>query len=354
MAGGTGRWGWGAMGQKMEGQLQRNPLLVASVVVNIIFFTYILYPTAERFQYIPDPVVRDEAVRSLLEREGYPGAYVILSAANMAYADSGLLGNMLCSFGRLNVPSFYNHFTFLPLDPDTRTYVSLHFPEIHQFESDRYWEALSEGLLRSNSGTSHNYMSFIIRKTALILYILHHSTEDILWSDSDLVWLKDPLPHLQGHKSCDLLFTDGQYWTWSPMKEWRPRLNAGFYFARNTENTKLLFETWYGVLINHWRRGEDTKEQTSLYKAIYYLQGLGKLQFYTYGHYPANHDDGKISLCLLDPAKFPKWEYLPDYRQEEVVIAHPNVIDKGGKPAELQHRGFWYLNQRNDQCLPRV
>ena len=59
---------------------------------------------------------------------------------------------------------------------------------------------------------------------------------------SDLAWVKDPLPYVQDNPGCDLIMADGQTYVSEFLRRWRPTVNAGFYYARNTPNTKEFFE----------------------------------------------------------------------------------------------------------------
>jgi hypothetical protein len=121
-------------------------------------------------------------------------------------------------------------------------------------------------------------------------------------------------------------------------------VNAGFYYARNTENTRSLFRVWVDVMLSVWEHNNDSKEQKTLYAAIDILQRIGRLRILYPHEYPLEYNPSMISLCLLPAVEFPKWEYLDDSKGQ-VVIAHPNVLHKGSKDQELKHAGYWRLTK---------
>jgi len=287
-----------------------------------------------------------------------PHQFLIVSAANDAYVRSEMLQNFLCSLSLLPYADFLiSRLVFLPLDSDTGTYVHNHYPLITSFDSSKYWH-VDEGFLRTSSGATPSYFSYVIRKAIFLLKILETQNSDFLWTDSDLIWKQDPLPFFLGNGGegeeegggCDFFFTDGVRWHIDFLKHLDPRVNAGFYYARNTENTKLLFRTWVTLLLEIQHKKGADKEQTTLNQVFAILLAKNQLQFHypVDGPYPSTHIPGMVTICFLPMVEFPKWEELDD-SQGKVVIAHANVVQKSSKDEELKRLGFWRL-QGDGSC----
>jgi len=64
---------------------------------------------------------------------------------------------------------------------------------------------------------------------------------DIIHSDADAVWLKDPQPYL-ANLNQDMIFSQGTYWPLDVYEKWNFVLCCGFFYIRNNKKTKSFFE----------------------------------------------------------------------------------------------------------------
>jgi hypothetical protein len=59
---------------------------------------------------------------------------------------------------------------------------------------------------------------------------------DIIHSDADAIWLKNPIPYLNQIDS-EMIFSQGTYWPADVYNRWKFVLCCGFFYIKNTKNT---------------------------------------------------------------------------------------------------------------------
>jgi len=64
---------------------------------------------------------------------------------------------------------------------------------------------------------------------------------DIIHTDADAVWLKNPISYLNKIKS-DMIFSQGTHWPNSAYKKWNFVLCCGFFYLKNRSNTKQFIK----------------------------------------------------------------------------------------------------------------
>lgn len=102
------------------------------------------------------------------------------------------------------------------------------------------------------------------------VYVACHAGYDVLFQDTDLVWVKDPLPHLQ-EQILDIAFMDDGARTtrFTPFFE-----NSGFYFMRHNERVLFLMEkmikSMIEIAVTHSHQATLTRHITE----AHHLQGL--------------------------------------------------------------------------------
>jgi hypothetical protein len=70
------------------------------------------------------------------------------------------------------------------------------------------------------------------------VYIASKAGFDVIFQDADLVWIKDPIPHLRSQKADIAFMDDGARTTrFTPFF-----VNSGFYYQKNNPRTKYLME----------------------------------------------------------------------------------------------------------------
>lgn len=78
-------------------------------------------------------------------------------------------------------------------------------------------------------------------KNSIILDLLTYLPSNILFQDTDLIWLKNPLPYLQNLTHDLAIMYDG------PNHHFRNiYANTGFFYLKNNDNTRALMETALG------------------------------------------------------------------------------------------------------------
>ncbi|KAG5231113.1 Nucleotide-diphospho-sugar transferase family protein [Salix suchowensis] len=88
---------------------------------------------------------------------------------------------------------------------------------------------------------SRDFISMMWRRTLLLLDILKHGY-NFIFTDVDVMWLRNPLSRLSIHnESVDLEMSTGHF-NGDPRSE----INTGFYYIRSNSKTVSLFDAWYG------------------------------------------------------------------------------------------------------------
>jgi hypothetical protein len=85
---------------------------------------------------------------------------------------------------------------------------------------------------------------------------------DILHSDADAVWIKNPMKKNIYNNNCDLIFSQGTSWPLEVHKEWKFVLCCGFFFIKSNSQTIKFVEEWF----NNVKVDQD--DQRSLNKLL--------------------------------------------------------------------------------------
>ncbi|CAL0305962.1 unnamed protein product [Lupinus luteus] len=90
---------------------------------------------------------------------------------------------------------------------------------------------------------TQDFINMMWARTLFLLDVLKRGY-NFVFTDTDVMWLRNPFTTLSKNETLDLqISTD--YYLGSPWLE-RHELNTGFYFVRSNKRTISLFETWYG------------------------------------------------------------------------------------------------------------
>jgi hypothetical protein len=180
----------------------------------------------------------------------------------------------------------------------------------------------------------------IVRSKIEIVHALLKAGLNVLWTDGDVVWLRNVLSDVRASLGssalafqCTGLIDPGvrwdepsQQWVGTPPPDRRgggtapiPNMCAGFYYARATEECCRLFDP---LRINPvtFRLEEDHLND-------------------------ALRDDG-IRVAMLEPRRYVNgklWLKYPEPGLEPFVI-HYNYISGAEKQAAMAERGHWYVN----------
>ena len=184
----------------------------------------------------------ESAARAARARAG-PSQLVMPLFSNAGFMP--YLRNLLCSLQRLDVDNWF----VIALDNETCPLLGA--TEGHCVQPYRDGGGGGSGAGSNGGGgrsgvgrTVQSYGSFgfywIAMQRPLWLYWLLGRGHSVINCDLDIVWLRDPRPHLSqpGHASADMLF----------QPDTGHGVNGGFYVARPTPRVLTLFEAWLADL----------------------------------------------------------------------------------------------------------
>ncbi|KAJ6722631.1 REPEAT-CONTAINING PROTEIN putative-RELATED [Salix koriyanagi] len=180
-----------------------------------------------------------------LERVSTPNKTVIIAVVNQAYVEqiAGAETTMLDLF----LESFW-------LGEDTRPLLDhLLLVSVDQIANEmcifkrlNCYKVETEGVDfgKEQIFMSRDFISMMWRRTLLLLDILKHGY-NFIFTDVDVMWLRNPLSRLSIHnESVDLEMSTGHF-NGDPRSEKNP-INTGFYYIRSNSKTVSLFDAWYG------------------------------------------------------------------------------------------------------------
>nr|KYP31229.1 Uncharacterized protein At1g28695 family [Cajanus cajan] len=89
---------------------------------------------------------------------------------------------------------------------------------------------------------SQDFIKMMWRRTFFLLEVLKRGY-NFIFTDTDVIWLRNPFIRLSKNKAEDLQISTDTY-LGGPWSKKNP-VNTGFYFVRSNNKTISLFETWY-------------------------------------------------------------------------------------------------------------
>ncbi|CAJ1948950.1 unnamed protein product [Sphenostylis stenocarpa] len=101
---------------------------------------------------------------------------------------------------------------------------------------------------------SQDFIKMMWRRTQFLLQVLKRGY-NFVFTDTDVMWLRNPLTRLSKNETEDLQISTDMYFgdPWSKKNQ----INTGFYFVRSNKKTISLFETWYGEKDNSTGKKEQ-------------------------------------------------------------------------------------------------
>lgn len=206
---------------------------------------------------------------------------------------------------------------------------------------------------------SQCFRKFTKLKSRAVLRVIR-AGYSVLWTDVDIVWFKDPLPHL-------LSFGPGTF----PVQSNEPksnlpgtgirRINSGFYLARADQQTVEAFEA-----ITAHAATTKLSEQPSFYDILCGPKGERVVK----GKEMCVWENG-LKTVFLSRAMYPNgavydlWD-KPDVTQASInrgaAILHNNwILGRDAKMERFTKNGFWHYDATRRLCiwpwhsnLPRV
>ncbi|CAO2829305.1 unnamed protein product [Amaranthus hypochondriacus] len=264
---------------------------------------------------------------------------VVLAVAGYSYKD--MLMNWVCRLRHLMI----NNFLVCALDD-----------EIYEFSIQQQGIPVFRDSLASRN-TSFDDCHFGTKcfqkvtktKSRLVLRILKLGY-NVLLSDVDVYWFKNPIPLLQTFGPAVLAAQSDEYNLTVPINLPR-RLNSGFYFARSDDSTITALEK----VVKH-AMTSDLSEQPSFYDTLCGLNGTNRV-----GDNKCREPRTNLTVQFLDRNLFPNGAYQSLWAERNVretcakkgcYVLHNNWINSRLKKLERQiHSGLWDYDISSRMCL---
>ena len=276
----------------------------------------------------PQPALETEGVAavtrgklsncSLSDIKKKPGV-VMLTATNLAFLDISL--NMLESVKRVGVCV---NTTIMAEDQttfDVLRMLAKDDPAIH-VQKTFLKELGTEEPSRRNYSEYYGYMN---RRQAYFFSLLEQGLE-VLFTDSDTFWYRDPFPYFQGDFDMCLR---GR----TPTRMIKKTLfNAGFMYMKPTSATINFVRTWMQVMEGNMKKGSYKKCDQSIMNAL------------------LKRNKPRVNIKVLHPDLFPLGPTFlnPDWQnaKHDTVVYHAaGIQDHDPKIAIFKEYGIWLLNR---------
>ncbi|XP_010427846.1 PREDICTED: beta-arabinofuranosyltransferase RAY1-like isoform X2 [Camelina sativa] len=290
---------------------------------------------------------KDEAVplfkfpfdlQSLLPLVADKNRTVVLSIAGYSYKD--MLMSWVCRLRRLKVPNFL----VCALDDETYqfsilqglpVFIDPYAPKNISFNDCHFGSKCFQRVTKVKS------------RTVLKILKLGYN---VLLSDVDVYWFRNPLPLLQSFGPSVLAAQSDEYNTTVPINRPR-RLNSGFYFARSDAPTIAAMEK----VVKH-AATSGLSEQPSFYDTLCGVGGVYRL-----GDDRCLEPETNLTVQFLDRELFPNGAYGDLWLKEDVraecekkhcFVLHNNWISGRLKKLERQMmRGLWEYDASMRMCV---
>eukprot|EP00897_Mesotaenium_endlicherianum_P000855 jgi/Mesen1/10770/ME000091S10319 len=332
-------YGSAAMATQSDPKLQDNKWTCGSVSVDkAADFTIKTVATPASVPGLPHTM---EQLLPMVAKEVNGESVVILVAVTNGYAE--MLMNFVCSLRKIGLGE---NLVVAALDEDLYRFAFTQGLAV-------YYEQASDGLKNIDQAScafgTQCFRQFTKLKSRAVLRVLKAGFS-VLWTDVDIVWYSDPLPHLMS-------FGPGTF----PIQSNEPnetipgtgirRINSGFYFARSDAMTIEAFEaiTAHAALTK-------LSEQPSFYDIL--CGEKGELLVKS-GKEECVWTNG-LRTIFLDRARYPngavhKFWSAPDVTQacraRGCIILHNNWISgKDAKKDRLVKNGYWHYDPNHRMC----
>ncbi|KAJ4846443.1 hypothetical protein Tsubulata_036219 [Turnera subulata] len=209
-----------------------------------------------------------DALEEALAEASMANKTLIIAIVNKAYVegDKSMLDMFLDSFwvGE-DTRDLVNHLLLVTVDQtsfDRCKFLRLH---CYKLETDGV-EFDGEKLYMSD-----DFIKMMWRRTLFLGEILKRGY-NFIFTDTDVMWLRNPFPRLSSNQSIDLqISTDnfnGNQWS-----ESNP-INTGFYMVRSNNRTVSLFDSWYARKDNSTGQKEQDVLDRMMHEGVTNKLGL--------------------------------------------------------------------------------
>ncbi|XP_061358308.1 uncharacterized protein At1g28695-like [Gastrolobium bilobum] len=200
-------------------------------------------------------VTYGDELDSALAKASMGNKTVIIAIVNKAYADQDIKGDttmldlFLTSFWLGDgTRSLIDHLLIVAVDRtayDRCQFLRLNCIRLETDGVDFEGEKLY---------MSQDFIKMMWRRTLFLLEVLQRGYS-FIFTDIDVMWLRNPFARLSKNETEDLQISTDMY-LGDPWSE-RHLINTGFFFVRSNKKTISLFETWYDKKNNYTGRKEQ-------------------------------------------------------------------------------------------------
>ncbi|XP_010552676.1 PREDICTED: beta-arabinofuranosyltransferase RAY1 isoform X2 [Tarenaya hassleriana] len=266
---------------------------------------------------------------------------VVLAVAGYSYKD--MLMSWVCRLRRLAIPNFL----VCALDEETYQFSVLQGLPV-------FADPLAPGNISFNDCHfgSRCFQRVTKVKSRIVAKILKLGY-NVLLSDVDVYWFRNPLPLLQSFGPAVLVAQSDEYNRTAAINLPR-RLNSGFYFARSDGPTIRAMEK----VVKH-AATSGLSEQPSFYDTL-----CGEGGSYRVGEDKCVEPETKLTVKFLDRDQFPNGAYLELWQRRDVrgecerrrcFVLHNNWISGRLKKLERQMMsGLWDYDSSTRMCVQSV
>eukprot|EP01018_Ginkgo_biloba_P023351 Gb_30925 [translate_table: standard] len=277
------------------------------------------------------------SLESLLQKVTNNGNTVVLAVVGNNYRD--MLMSWVCRLRRLRISNFI---------------VCAVDQQVYQFAVLQGLPVFMDGPAMNISFDDCHFGSQCFQrvtkvKSRIVLQILQLGY-NVLLSDVDVYWFKDPIPYLKAYGPGVLTAQSDEYNETEPLNLPR-RLNSGFYFAQSDHATIAALDK----IVKHAALS-DMSEQPSFYDILCGEGGVHRV-----GDYLCVEPETNLTVHFLDRNKFPNGAYKGLWEKGNVegickeqgcIVLHNNWIS--GRKRKLERQvlsGLWDYDVSSRMCL---
>ena len=261
---------------------------------------------------------------------------VLILSANMGYAD--MILNFLCRLAKIS-----KNFKYVVIAQDTALYNFLQSKKIPSISGSLIHPVSTEN---SENFRSPGFNAISIAKIIAARIVLELGY-NILFSDVDIGWKKNPLSYLSS--DVDLIIQSNSGTNLFLLKD---EPNTGFYFLRSNDRSMALLDetidrarldpkiddqTHFGDVLRDWRKSK---------KAFFIMEGTTAPWVY--------NDNRPFTFRILHPYLFQSGQVASFYRKleppnggndQDIVLIHANYMTGHHTKVDfLKSRHLWDLN----------
>ncbi|MFH1868404.1 MAG: putative nucleotide-diphospho-sugar transferase [Candidatus Omnitrophota bacterium] len=267
-------------------------------------------------------------------------SYIIASVCNYGYLR--IVKNWAWYLKKLNIPNY------LVFCLDNRLYDKLLELGINAYHVKTCQHFPTNSQVHRTCG-----FSIIVHGKITVVYELLKAGFDILLSDADTIWLKDPMKYIavEGYDiqmQSDARSYDKEF----PLQA--AYFNTGFYYVKSNAKTKQLFEK---VLLD-MASSQLKDDQISFNKVI--KEEGGGIDFLPPDS-AYSQDEKKISIKILDPLQFPNGAIYFNMSgmcgglNINPVVIHANFFNQVNSKIEaIRSAGYWRFESKDEMMLWKI